>query len=80
MVSLCSAPQDASNDIHFDLEVMLKSRDLRSTFDLDLMRSSDTYSDAFEREDLDSAFNFALARLVQKLLAKILPCSQVPLF
>ena len=34
MISLCSAHQDASNDIHADLEVMLRSRDLRSTFEI----------------------------------------------
>ena len=33
--------------IHFDLEVTLRSSDLRSTGDLDLMRSPYTYSDAF---------------------------------
>ena len=39
MVSLCSAShQDASNDIHVDLEVTLRSRDLRSIVDLNLMR------------------------------------------
>ena len=36
MVSLCSAYQDASSDIHFDLKVTLRSRDLMSTSDLDL--------------------------------------------
>ena len=70
MVSLCSAHQDASNDIHFDLEVTLRSRDLRSPVDLDLMRSYYTYFDAYQREDLDDALSFALAHLVQKLLAK----------
>ena len=39
MVSLCSAHQDASNGIHFYLEVTLRSRDPRSPLDLDLMRS-----------------------------------------
>ena len=29
MVSLCSANQNTSNDIHFDLELTLRSRDLR---------------------------------------------------
>ena len=69
MVSLCSAHQAASNDIHFDLEATLRSRDLRSPLDLDLMRSY-TYFDAYQREDLDGALSFALAHLVQKLLAK----------
>ena len=44
---MCSAYQEASNDIHFDLEVTLRSSDLRSTGDLDLIRSPYTYSDAF---------------------------------
>ena len=39
-LSLCSAHQDASNDIHFYLEVFT---DLRPTSDLDLMKSSYTY-------------------------------------
>ena len=60
MVSLCSAHQDASNDIHFDLEVTLRSRDLRSPLDLDLMRSPYTYFDAYQREDLDGGLSFAL--------------------
>ena len=72
MVSLCSAHQDASNDIHFDLEVNLRSRDLRSPLDLDLMRSLYTYFDAYEREDLDGALSFALAHLVQKLTQNFL--------
>ena len=70
MVSLCSAHQDASNDIHVDLEVTLRSRDLRSPLDLDLMTSRYTYFDAYQRGDLDGALSFALAQLVQKLLAK----------
>ena len=45
-VSLCSAHEDIPNDIHVDLEVTLRSRDLRSAFDLDLIRSSYTYFDA----------------------------------
>ena len=69
MVSLYSAHQDASNDIHFDLEVTLRSRDMRSPLDLDLMRSWYTYFDAYQREDLDGALTFALTQLVQKLLA-----------
>ena len=66
MVSLCSAHQDASNDIQFDLEVTLRSRDLRSPLDLDLMTSYYTYFDAYQREDLDGAVSFALAQSVQK--------------
>ena len=57
MVSLCSAHQDASNDIHFDLEVTL-----RSPLDLDLMRSYYTYFDAYQLEDLDGALSFALTQ------------------
>ena len=79
MVSLCSAHQDASNDIHFDLEVTLRSRDLRSPLDLDLMRSYYTYFDAYQREDLDGAVSFALAQLVESYWQK-LPYSQVPPF
>ena len=63
MVSLCSAYQDASNDIHFDIQVTLRSRDLRSSLDLDLMRSSYTYVDMYQREDLDGAIIFYLAQL-----------------
>jgi len=70
MVSLCSAHQAASNDIYVDLEVTLRSRDLWSPLDLDLMRSWYTYFDAYQREDLDGALSFALAHLVQKLLVK----------
>ena len=69
MVSLCSAHQDASNDIHFDLEVTLRSRDLMSLLDLDLMRQWYTYFDVYQRGDLDGALTFALPHLVQKLLA-----------
>ena len=39
MVSLCSGHHYASNDIHFDLEVILRSRDLRPPLDPDLLRS-----------------------------------------
>ena len=70
MVSLCSAHQAASNDIHFDLEVTLRSHDLRSPLDLDLMRSYYTYFDAYQREDLDGALSFALAHLVQTILTQ----------
>ena len=69
MVSLCSAHKDKSNGIHFGIEITLSSRDLRSPFDLDLMRSSYTYFDAYQRQDLDGAV-FVLAWLVEKLLAK----------
>ena len=48
MVSLCLAHQDASNDMHVDLQVTLRSRDLRSTVDLDLMWSSYTDFDAYQ--------------------------------
>ena len=49
---------------------VLRSRDLRSPLDLDLMRSSYTQFDLYQREDLDGAIVFALARLVEKDLAK----------
>ena len=61
MVSLCSAHKDASDDMHLDLEVMLRSRDLRSTVDLDLIRLSYTYCDAYQRKDLDATVIFAPA-------------------
>ena len=70
MVSLCSPHQDASNDMHIDLEVTLRSRGLRSTFELDLVRSSYTFFDAYRGEKLDGTAIFVLAWLVQKLLAK----------
>ena len=70
MVSLCSAHPDASNDVHFDLDVTLRSRDLRSRLDLDFMRSCYTYFDAYQREDIDCALSFALTQLAQKLVAK----------
>ena len=69
MISLCSAYQNASNDIHFDLEVTLRSRDLRSTCDLHFM-SSYAPSDVYQREDFDDGINYALASLVKQLLAK----------
>ena len=56
---------------------------LRSTHDLDLMRTSYTYSDAYQREDLDGAVSFALPCLVQKLLAKnslVLKCRHFDFF
>ena len=56
--------------MHLDLKVTLGSRELRSSLDLDLMRSRYTHFDAYQREDLDGAVSFALAWLVQKLLAK----------
>ena len=81
MASLFSVHQDASNALHVDLEVTLRSHDLRTTVDVDLIRSSYTYFDAYQRDDLDGTvryyyfFFFALARarswwlLVQKLWA-----------
>ena len=64
MISLCSVHQAASNDIHFDLEVTLRSRDLRSPLDLDFMRSYYTYFDAYQGGDLDGALSVALTQLV----------------
>ena len=61
MVSLCSAHQNASNEIHFDLEVTLRSRNLRSTGGFELMRPSYTYADAYQRENLDGAGSLAPA-------------------
>ena len=45
MVSLCSVHQDASNDINVELEVTSWPRDLRSTIDVELVRSSYKYFD-----------------------------------
>ena len=56
--------------MHVDIEVTLRSRDPRSTVDLDLMRSSYAYIYAYQWEDLDGTDIFALVWLVQKLLAK----------
>ena len=58
----------------------LRSRDLRSTIDLELMRSSYKYVDAYRREDFNGIVIFALTWIVQKLLAKKLPGLQVPQF
>ena len=69
MVSFCSVHQDASHKIHVDLEVTLRSCDLRSTVDLDLI-SNYSYFDAYRCEDLDGTAIFALTRLIKKLLAK----------
>ena len=52
------------------LIVKMYTIELKSPFDLDLMRSSYSYFDTYQREDLDGAIIFALARLVQKLLGK----------
>ena len=62
--SQCVHLNDASNDIHFDLKLTLRSRNLRSPLDLDLMRSYYTYFDTYQREDLDGALSFALTQLV----------------
>ena len=81
MLSLCSAHQDASNDINIDLEVTLRSRDLRTPLDLNHMRSSYANFDAYKCEDLHSCVTFVLARLVQKKLTKKkLLWPPVPLF
>ena len=68
MVSLCSDHHDASNDLKFDLEVTLRPCDMRSTGDLDLMKSTYKYSDAYQREDLDGAVIFVLYSLVSSKL------------
>ena len=51
---LCSARQDALNDMHFDLfwpNLTLRSRDLRSNFDLDITGSNHTNFDASRRDE-----------------------------
>ena len=60
MGSLCSARQGASNDIYDDL----RSRDLRSTFDLDLSRSTCICFDADRLEDHDGAISLFLAGIL----------------
>ena len=65
MVLLRSVHQGATNDMHFDLEVTLRSRDLMSTVDLDPRRSPYTYFDAYQRKDLDGIVSVALAWLAQ---------------
>ena len=65
--------------IHANLAVTIRSRDLRSTVDHDLMRLSHTCFDAYYWKEVNGIVNFVLARLVQKFLAKKLPCPQVPL-
>ena len=47
MVSLYSAHQHASNDVHVNPDVTLRSRDLRSTADLDLMIRLDTHRNMY---------------------------------
>ena len=79
MVSLRSTHQDTSKDIHVDLQVTLRSRDLRSSVDLDLIRSSCTSSNAYQGDALDGTVIFALARDV-KVIGKKFRCPQVPLF
>ena len=56
--------------MNIDLEVTLRSRDLRTTLDLDHMRSSYANFDAYKCEDLHSFVTFVLARLVEKKLVK----------
>ena len=48
MVSLYSTHQDASDDMHVDLEVMLRSLDLRSIVYLDLMRLTHAHFEAYQ--------------------------------
>ena len=67
----CSAHQDAWKNILLDLEVTLRSHDLRPTVDLDLMRLSYPYVDVYQWEDLDGIVTFALAWSVKKHWQKI---------
>ena len=72
MVSLCSAGQDASIDMHIDLlrsPVDLKAS-LRSNFDLNILGSTNIYFDAFRRGSM-MAFELLLyVFFVQKLFTK----------
>ena len=54
MMPLCSTRQDASNDMDFDLEVILRSRDFWSAVDLDPSRSH-TCFDSYRKMNLDGA-------------------------
>ena len=66
--------------IHVDLEVTLRSRDLRSTVDLDLMRSSYTYFDVYDY-GISMVMLVHLYRAISSIVVgKKLPCHQVPLF
>ena len=72
MVSFSSSHQDASNDIHFDQfwsNLTLRSRDLRSSFDLDLLGSKHKYFDASRWEEHDGVWIMALSLSIQKLSA-----------
>ena len=62
----CAAHEDTSNDMYGELEFTLRSRGLKSTVNLDLMRSLYTYEyfDAYQRMDLDRAVICALAWFV----------------
>ena len=79
MGSLCSAHQAALNDIHFDLEVTLRSRDLRSPLDLDLMRSYYIFRCVSTRGSRWCS-QFCSSSFSSKVIGKKLPCSQEPLF
>ena len=63
MVPSCSARQHASNDMRFNLfspNLTLRSRDLRSTFGLDISGSKHTFLDSSRLEKLDGAVVFKL--------------------
>ena len=51
-------------------QVTSRDLDLRSSSDIDLLRSTRTYFDAFRREEQDAAKIMSLAFLVLKLFAK----------
>ena len=76
MVSLYSTHQVASNDIHVDFHVTVKSHDLRLTIDLDRMKlhGLNIVMRVTERILMLLLF-FALARLVQNVLQKKTPFS-----
>ena len=67
MASLCLSHQDASTDMQHDLFWSLRDLDLRSNFDLDLLRSNHISFEASLREKHDDAIADSLSLLVQKL-------------
>ena len=59
--------RDASTDMQLDLFGSPSDLDLRSNFDLDLSRSSDTCFDASRRGKYDGGIFISLSFIVQKL-------------
>ena len=70
VVSLCSSRQDASFDMQHDLLWSPRKLDLRSNFDLDLLRSKRICFDASQRRKHDGVIADSLSFLVQKEFVK----------